>query len=240
VIVVIRDHKSLIQAHFARDHELESFLGKRRLATATELIHGLTELADLRYVEQKEPHGLAHAISCAQSVVGNDSFVVLLPDVIMVHHEPVTRQLIRAHEQHGGSVIAVREVEPQDIKRFGIVRVDGSTVPPSDKSVPVTGLVEKPSPDKAPSRLGVFGRYLLEPTIWDAIAQTDRDARGELQLTDALNLLCQANPLFGFCFEGQHYDAGDRMGYLKANVELSLRDPDLRQPILQYLSHRQN
>jgi UTP--glucose-1-phosphate uridylyltransferase len=99
--------------------------------------------------------------------------------------------------------------------------------------------VEKPSPSAAPSRLGVFGRYLLEPAIWDTIARTNPDARGEVQLTDALNLLCQTSPLFGFCFEGHHCDAGDLLGYLKANIELSLRDPQLRPSLLHYLSRLQ-
>jgi UTP--glucose-1-phosphate uridylyltransferase len=109
-------------------------------------------------------------------------------------------------------------------------------VPPPSSSIPLIGLVEKPAADKAPSRLGVFGRYLLEPVIWSAIAQTNADVSGEVQLTDALTLLCETEPLFGLCFEGQHYDAGDRIGYLKANIELSLQNPELRQPLLRHLS----
>jgi len=236
VILVVRDHKSLIQAHFARDRDLESFLGERRLSASIELIRNLAELADLRYVEQKNPLGLAHAISCARPLLGDEPFAVLLPDVIMVSGEPVISQLMRAREQHGGSVVAVREVEAQDVGRFGIVRTERSTMLPSGNSIPLIGLVEKPAPDKTPSRLGVFGRYLLEPVIWSAIGKTNADASGEVQLTDALNLLCGNAPLFGFCFEGLHYDAGDRIGYLKANIELSLQSSELRQPLLQHLS----
>ena len=138
----------------------------------------------------------------------------------MVSEKPATSQLMWAREQYGGSVVAVREVEPQDVGRFGIVRAEHS--PPRIGPIPLIGLVEKPAADKAPSRLGVFGRYLLEPVIWHVIAQTNTDLSGEVQLTDALNLLCETEPLFGFCFEGRHYDAGDRVGYLKANIELSL------------------
>ncbi len=224
VIVVVRDNKSLIRAHFARDPELESFLSERRLSASIELIRNLAELANLRYVEQENPHGLAHAISCARPIVGDEPFAVLLPDVIMVGEEPVTSQLLRARDQCVGSVVAVREVEPQDLGRFGIVRAEHS--PARIGPIPLTGLVEKPAADKAPSRLGVFGRYLLEPAIWPAIAQTNPDISGEVQLTGALNLLCETEPLFGFCFEGRHYDAGDRTGYLKANIELSLQSPD--------------
>jgi UTP--glucose-1-phosphate uridylyltransferase len=236
VILVVRDHKSLIHAHFARDHELESFLSERRLSASIELIRDPAELTDVRYVEQKNPLGLAHAISCARSLVGDEPFAVLLPDVIMVSNKPVASQLMRAREQCGGSVVAVREVKPLDVGRFGIIRAERSTVPPPSNSIPVIGLVEKPAADEAPSRLGVFGRYLLEPAIWSAIAQTNADASGEVQLTDALNLLCKTEPLFGFCFEGRHYDAGDRVGYLQANIELSLQSPELRQPLLQHLS----
>ncbi len=228
VILVIRNHKSLIQAHFTRDRELESFLENRQLKAAAELVCRLTELVDLRYVEQEKPLGLAYAIGCARSLVGAEPFVVLLPDVIMMNVEPVAGQLIRAHEQHGGSVVAIREVEPGELERHGIVQVERPTAHPFDTSVRVTGLVEKPSIENAPSRLGVFGRYLLEPTIWDAIAQTDPDARGEVQLTDALNLLCHKSPLYGLFFDGQHYDAGDRAGYLKANIELTLQDPSVQ------------
>ena len=239
VILVVRSRKSLIRAHFAPDPELESFLQKRHLTDAAELVHRLAQLVDLRFVEQEKPLGLAHAISCAHSLIGNEPFVVLLPDVIVASAEPATLQLIRAHRHGAGSVVAIREVEQQHVERHGIVRIERSTALPSTKSVRVTGLVEKPPATAAPSRLGVFGRYLLEPAIWDVIARTNPDARGEAQLTDALNLLCQTNLLSGLCFEGHHYDAGDPVGYLKANIELSLSDPHLRQPLLEYLSRLQ-
>jgi UTP--glucose-1-phosphate uridylyltransferase len=239
VILVVRSHKSPIQVHFTPDPELESLLQRRHLTDAVWLVRRMARLVELRFVEQEKPLGLAHAISCAHSLIGNEPFAVLLPDVIVTAAEPATLQLIHAHQRCGGSIVAVREVEQQDVERHGIVRIERSTALPSSKSVRVTGLVEKPSAAAAPSRLGVFGRYVLEPAIWDLIARTSPDARGEVQLTDALNLLCQTNLLSGLCFEGQHYDAGDPLGYLKANIELSLNDPHLRQPLLEYLSRLQ-
>jgi UTP--glucose-1-phosphate uridylyltransferase len=236
VVVVVRELKSLIQKHFARDHELDSFLNDRGMSTSANLLRDLAKIAKLQFVQQRRPLGLADAVLSARPFVGDDPFVVLLPDVIMVSREPVVRQLIGAHEETGGSVLAIREVEPQDVQRFGIVRVARSGTGSTKSSVRISGLVEKPSPERAPSRLGVFGRYLLEPSIWDAIAQTNPDPSGEVQLTDALNLLCQNELLFGVCFEGRHYDAGDRIGYLQANIELSLEDPRLREPLLNYLS----
>ena len=236
VILVVRKHKSLIQSHFDPDLALESFLRKRQLIASAEEIRRLTQLVDLRYVEQQHPLGLAHAICCARPLVGEESFAVLLPDVIMVSEQPVTLQLIRAHRTHGGTLVAIREVDRQEVERHGIVQVDGSAPCTYGSSVRAIGLVEKPSATEAPSRLGVFGRYLLEPQIWDAIAQTSPDPRSEVQLTDALNLLCKDNSVFGLCFEGQHFDAGDRLGFLKANIELSLADVCLREPLQAYLA----
>ena len=236
VVVVVREPESLIQTYFAPDHELESFLNDRGMSTSADLLRDLPKIAELQFVEQRRPLGLADAVLCARRFLGDDPFVVLLPDVIMVSREPVVRQLIGAYEETGGSVLAVRQVKPQDVQRFGIVRVAPTGTGSTKSSVRIRGLVEKPSPERAPSRLGVFGRYLLEPSIWDAIAQTNPDASGEVQLTDALNLLCQNELLFGVCFEGRHYDAGDRIGYLQANIELSLEDSRLREPLLHYLS----
>ena len=236
VILVVRNHKSLIQSYFDPDLALESFLRKRQLIASVEKIRRLTELVDLRYVEQQHPLGLAHAICCARPLVGEEPFVVLLPDVIMLSEQPVTQQLTSAHQSHGGTLVAIREVELQDVERHGIVQVDGFADCAHGSSVRATGLVEKPSVTETPSRLGVFGRYLLEPQIWDAIAQTIPDPRGEVQLTDALNLLCRDDSVFGLCFEGQHFDAGDPLGYLKANIELSLADVRLHQPLQTYLA----
>jgi UTP--glucose-1-phosphate uridylyltransferase len=235
VIVVVRSHKSLIQSHFASDPAFESFLKERQLASVED-IRQLTELVDLQFVEQEQPLGLAHAICCAKPLVGVGSFAVLLPDVIMVSDEPVIGQLIRAHQRHGGSVVAIRQVEPKEVERHGIIEAEPLTADPSSPPVQVTGLFEKPPPGKTRSRLGVFGRYVLEAPIWRAIGQTRPDSRGEVQLTDALNLLCKDNSLLGLCFQGQHYDAGDRLGYIKANIELSLADPRLRQPLIEYLA----
>jgi UTP--glucose-1-phosphate uridylyltransferase len=236
VVVVIRGPKSLIQAHFAPDHELESFLNHRGMSASANPPRDFSKIVKLQFVEQSRPLGLADAVLCARPFMGDDPFVVLLPDVIMVSREPVVRQLIGAHEETGGSILAVREVEPQDVQRFGIVRVGRTATGSIKRSVRITGLLEKPSPEQAPSRLGVFGRYLLESSIWNAIAQTRPGASGEVQLTDALNLLCQNELLFGVYFEGRHYDAGNRIGYLQANIELSLEDPRLREPLLHYLS----
>jgi|SRR6516225_2894970 len=234
VIIVVRHKRSLIQTHFARDRAFESFLRRRGLNESADLTRELSAIAKLKFVEQKKPRGLAHAVFCARPLLGDDPFVVLLPDVIMVSREPVVSQLICARKELGGNVIAARQVPPQDVGRFGILQIRPAEI--SKRSVRVTGLVEKPSVGQAPSQLGVFGRYVLEPSIWSTIAKTNPDANGEVQLTDALNLLCKDQSVFGLFFEGRHYDAGDRIGYLKANIELSLDNPCLAQPLRNYLS----
>jgi UTP--glucose-1-phosphate uridylyltransferase len=234
VVIVVRNHRSLIESHFAADPELDAFLRSRHQHAAADDLSRLSTLVRLEFVEQHQPRGLGDAIRCAKPFLANEPFVVLLPDVIIVSDEPVSAQLVRAHELHGGSFIAVRRVSLEDVKRHGIVKTDQSAS--SSAPLKIAGLVEKPSPESAPSRIGIFGRYLLESPIWDAIEKVSEDARGEIQLTDALNLYCQSSPLYGFSFVGDHYDAGDRLGNLKANVELSLRDSALRQSCLEYFA----
>ncbi|MGC1169881.1 MAG: sugar phosphate nucleotidyltransferase, partial [Candidatus Acidiferrales bacterium] len=162
IVVVTRSRKSVLQAHFRRDRELESFLEERQQVRAAELVRQFATLAELRYVEQKKPLGLADAISCARPVMREEPFVVLLPDVIIDSVQPATEQLIRAHERHGGSIVAIREIEPQEIERFGVVGFAEPKILPMQRSIRLTNLSEKPSLDNAPSRFGIFGRYLLE------------------------------------------------------------------------------
>jgi UTP--glucose-1-phosphate uridylyltransferase len=241
VVLVVRKHGALLQSYFAPDPELENFLRQRQLHEMEAELDSLRHLVNLEYIEQTQPLGLAHAICVARPLLGDQPFAVLLPDVIMVGEEPVTAQLIRACGADDATGIAVREVEPHQVQRHGIIKYDRTSFVSSSDCVPITGLVEKPSLASAPSRLGVFGRYVLAPSIWNAIDQTRADATGEVQLTDALDLLCRAReyPVRGVFFTGSHYDAGDRLGYLTANIELTLRDERLRQPCLDYLARLQ-
>jgi UTP--glucose-1-phosphate uridylyltransferase len=241
VVLVVRKHGALLQSYFSPDPELESFLRQRQLHEMEAELDSLRHLVNLEFIEQTQPLGLAHAICVARPLLGDQPFAVLLPDVIMVGDEPVTAQLMRACGADDATGIAIREVEPHHVQRHGIIKYDRTSFVPSSGCVPITGLVEKPSLASAPSRLGVFGRYILAPSIWKAIDQTRADPSGEVQLTDALDLLCRAGeyPVRGVFFSGNHYDAGDRLGYLTANIELTLRDERLRQPCLDYLARLQ-
>jgi UTP--glucose-1-phosphate uridylyltransferase len=238
VILVIRARPSLIESYLAFDSSLDKFLRDHGQEDLAAKIDCLRSMVRVEYVQQPEPRGLAHAICSARPLLGDEPFAVLLPDVIMVAAEPVTRQLIRVRETQGGSAIAVREVELADVCRHGIAAVERHSAR-SSHPLRITGLVEKPEIKDAPSRIGIFGRYVLEPSVWKSIGQTPTDAQGEVQLTDALNILSGQQVLCGVLFDGNHYDAGDRLGYLKANIELSLLDPALRQPTLEYLERLQ-
>ena len=235
IIIVVRDGNSLIQQHFCPDKTWEASLRTHGLIGSLHSLKTILERVNLCYVQQERPRGLADALSCARPLLENETFVVLLPDVIMISDDAVTKQLMRVHSELGGSVIAVREVTPEHVNRFGILKLQNPTEL-VDKPLPVVGLVEKPAQAQAPSHIGVFGRYLLQASIWDAIAQTRPDDRGEVQLTDALNILCQHANVFGSCFAGRHFDAGDRKGYLQANIELALRDPEQRESLVDYLT----
>ncbi|HVB54813.1 MAG TPA: UTP--glucose-1-phosphate uridylyltransferase [Candidatus Acidoferrales bacterium] len=231
IILVIGRRKRLLRKYFEPDPALERFLESRGHLAEASMIRQLPELARLRFVEQQKPLGIADAIRCARGLVGNDPFVVLLPDVIIRAAEPAAQQLIRAYSRQPGSIIAIREVELADIPRHGIVRAAGLADNGNPRLLRIASLVEKPPVEDAPSRFGVFGRYLLEPTIFEAINQTRPGVRGEIELTDALNLLCGDRAVSGCCFEGTHYDAGDPLGLLKASVEIAMEDSHL-QPLL--------
>lgn len=236
VIIVTRSDRSILESHFASDARLEEHLERCGQTAARDLIRQIGRLAEIVYVEQERPQGLAHAISCAQSLVKDEAFAVLLPDVIMRSEIPVTAQLLRAYEEHRGSIIAIREVELDAIERHGIVYPDENGPLSSNHIVQVGALVEKPAPHQATSRLGIFGRYILDPSIWNFVDESTSDLRGELQLTNALHLCCRQAPVYGYFFEGSCYDAGNPLGYLLANVEIALENPALRPSLLRYLS----
>jgi UTP--glucose-1-phosphate uridylyltransferase len=239
VIIITRRDSSILQSHFSCNPQLEAFLEKNQQAEVLDGIRRLARFAEILYVEQEKPLGLAHAIACAQPLVENEPFAVLLPDVIVRGEIPATRQLINAHAQHSGSIIAIREVASHEVERHGIVHPDQDAMQSSNHSVRVAALVEKPSPAQTTSRLGIFGRYILDPAIWKFIHQITHDQSGELHLTNALHLCCRERPVFGHLFEGSCYDAGNQLGYIVANIEIALEDPTLHHPLLQYLSQFQ-
>jgi UTP--glucose-1-phosphate uridylyltransferase len=234
VIIVTSSQKRAIEDHFDKSYELEVMLEERGDIEMLRQIRHISDLAQVAYVRQKEQLGLGHAVLMAKELVGHEPFAVILSDDVVVADPPCIGQLVRAYERTHASVVAVMEVPQEETRRYGVIATDG---PMADDSRlhRVTGLVEKPAPEQAPSNLAIIGRYVLTPKIFDKLEQTPKGAGGEIQLTDAINALMEEQEVYGYAFEGTRYDSGTTMGWLKASVELALQRPDLAAEFREYL-----
>jgi UTP--glucose-1-phosphate uridylyltransferase len=232
VLLVTGRGKRALEDHFDRAPELERALeakgDDRRLALVREPVN----LADVHFVRQGEPRGLGHAVLCAAAHVGNAPFAVLLGDDLIDDRDPLLATMIKVQQERGGSVVALMEVEPEQVRLYGCAAVDGE---PENDVVRVTGLVEKPEPSEAPSNLAVIGRYVLSPRIFDELRDTEPGRGNEIQLTDAIARLIPHEPLHGVVFRGRRYDTGDRADYLKAVVRLAVERPDIGPEFLAWL-----
>ncbi len=216
--IIISRGKSAIEDHFDKSPELERFLEEKGKQELLEEIRRISGLAEFCYIRQKEALGLGHAILMAEGYVGDEPFAVLLPDDIFVCEKPCIRQLIDVYSEFNASVIVLGRTDEEGTKKYGIIKPRQIT----ERVFQVEDLVEKPGPDRAFSDLAVIGRYVFTPNIFDAIKQTEPDARGEIQITDAIKLLLETQPVYGYLFEGKRYDAGDKMGFIQATLELAL------------------
>jgi UTP--glucose-1-phosphate uridylyltransferase len=230
VIVVLRKGKEMLLEHLRREWERDS----NRLGDETRSAR-IRPMPGIAVVWQDEPLGLAHAVGCARSLVESEPFAVLLPDVLVDSEMACTAQLSRCYEQHGGCVMATGLVKACDIHRFGILEIEAHA-DLGEKVLKVAALSERPSTAKASSAFGIFGRYILSPDIFECIDQVKPGFRGEVQLTDALALYSRSGSVFGFLFDGKHYDAGDPLGYLQANLEYAMKDPALAPQLRRYLN----
>ena len=235
VIIVTSSQKRAIEDHFDLNYELERLLEEKGEIEKLRQVRAISDLAQIAYVRQKEQLGLGHAVLMAKDLIGHEPFAVLLPDDVVVGDRPAIGQLIHAYQQTHGSVLAVAEVPPEETSRYGIV----GTRAPADTTDPrlhqVTMVVEKPERGTAPSNLAIIGRYVLTPKIFDKLEQTQRGAGGEIQLTDAIEALMAEQSVFAYEFEGDRYDAGTTMGWLKATVELALARPELASELRTHL-----
>jgi UTP--glucose-1-phosphate uridylyltransferase len=224
IIIVIASGRSAIEDHFDSNPTLERWLEDRGDIKMLRAVRRISEIGTIAFVHQKEQLGLGHAVLMAKELVGEEPFAVLLSDDVMLNRggKGVTAQLIETYQAHRGSVIALQRVPRGDVSRYGIVAPRHQEGP----LVEIEDLVEKPSPDDAPSDLAVLGRYVLTPKIFDVLESTPRGAGGEIQLTDAITTLSHEQPVFGFQFEGIRHDAGTRLGWLKATVALALESDD--------------
>ena len=237
VIIVISESKHALGQHFSRDVALENLLRSKGKHEDAELVRRLAELGEIHTVCQRAPLGLADAIRTALPLLGDEPFAVILPDALIDSQTPCIRQLMDCHEQHPGCIVATRMVDAADVGRFGmldVVPMDGWQC--DGRTLRVMSLSERPQAVATTSHYGIFGRYLLEHEIFSAIERTKPGFAGELQLTDALQIYCASSPLYAYQFEGQHYDAGDQLGFLQANLAHGLKDPYLAQPLREYLA----
>ncbi len=223
--------KRAIEDHFDASVELEFYLQERGKWEELAQIKTISDLASVAYIRQKEPLGLGHAILCAQPIVGDEPFAVFLGDDIIVADPPCISQLLTVHQRYGEPVLAVERVPTHQLSLYGVIR--GSPV--SENVYLVEDLVEKPAPEAAPSDLAIIGRYVLTPDIFPILAKTPPDHRGEIQITDALRRLRERRPIYAVRFTGRRFDTGDRLGFLKATVEMALARPDLAQAFRAYL-----
>jgi UTP--glucose-1-phosphate uridylyltransferase len=236
IIIVTGRGKNAIEDHFDSSPELERFLevhGKEDLAG---LVRSIGNMVSFSYTRQKEPLGLGHAVLAARELVGDEPFAVLLGDVIVPGPRPATKQIIEVYEETGIGAIAVEKVPQEKTNLYGII--DGIAEGSSrwGKSLlKIREMVEKPKPSEAPSNLAVTGRYVLPPETFEFLAQTKPGKGGEIQLTDALRALAKEQGLFGLIYEGQSYDAGDKLGFLMATVEFALKNPEFGDDFRNYL-----
>ena len=237
VILVLSRSKSLVAEYFRRDVTLEQTLMRRGHDHDAALVHHLSELADIRVVWQEAPLGLADAIRTARPLLADEPFAVILPDAIIDSNVPCIRQLMQCYESYVGCVVGTQAVDPSETDRFGILDIRSFPDPGcGGRALRVTSLTERPQEKSACSRYGIFGRYILEPEIFDSIEQTGPGFADELQLTDALLVYSRRLPLYAYRFEGTHYDAGSQRGYLQACLSFALKDPELAGPLREYLS----
>lgn len=231
ILIITGRNKRAIEDHFDHSVELELILEQKGDAGHLEEIRKISELADIHYVRQKEAKGLGHAIYCGRKFVGHEPFAVLLGDDIVVNPEPCLKQLINIYDQVGGNIIGIRSVPKEQIGNYGVVA--SKVVSPSIHQI--TDLVEKPSPEEAPSTFAIMGRYILQPEIFDILETTPPGRGGEIQLTDALKELLNHQSITGYEFQGTRYDVGDKLGFLIATVETALTREDLAEDFSKYL-----
>ncbi len=231
IIVITGRGKRAIEDHFDRSFELEENLKGSGKAQVLSEIRRISNLANFCYVRQSEALGLGHAVLCAQHLIGDEPFTVLLGDEIIDTPTPALAQLIHVFKKRKGAVLGVQEVLRSEVSRYGII-APRRLAPGLYR---VEDLVEKPAPADAPSRYAVIGRYVLPPEIFPILRKTQPGKNGEIQLTDALRQLAKQSPMFAYEVQGQRHDAGDKLGFLIATVEFALKNPSLGPPFSDYL-----
>ncbi|EJP0952114.1 TPA: UTP--glucose-1-phosphate uridylyltransferase GalU [Staphylococcus aureus] len=231
IIIVTGRHKRAIEDHFDSQKELEMVLKEKGKSELLEKVQYSTELANIFYVRQKEQKGLGHAISSARQFIGNEPFAVLLGDDIVESEVPAVKQLIDVYEETGHSVIGVQEVPEADTHRYGII----DPLTKNGRQYEVKKFVEKPAQGTAPSNLAIMGRYVLTPEIFDYLKTQKEGAGNEIQLTDAIERMNNDNQVYAYDFEGERYDVGEKLGFVKTTIEYALKDDGMREELTRFI-----
>ncbi len=223
-IFVTGRHKNMLEEHFDYQPELEATLEARgKDAMIKKVRDSEMPAGKLFLTRQPKPLGLGHAIWCASKLIGDEPFAILLPDDIVNYETGCLAQMISAYNEHGGNVVAVKDVPRQETSKYGILDIDKD----NGDTVSIKGLVEKPDPEDAPSTLSIIGRYILQPEVFDYLSAFEKGAGNEIQLTDAMAKLLGKQAFHGLRFEGDHFDCGSRLGFIAANLAYGLKDPEI-------------
>lgn len=231
ILIVTGKGKRAIEDHFDRNPELERLLDNKNEKWLAREVRRLADMANIHFIRQKEPKGLGDAVLCARYHVGDEPFAVLLGDTIIESDAPAVRQLIERHHEYGHTIIGVETVPKEKVSRYGVV--GGRRI--RDDILQVTTLVEKPSIEESPSALAIAGRYILTPAIFDILESLPKGRNDEVQLTDALRTLLNTQPVYSLTIKGKRYDIGDKLDYLKTQVEYGLKRQDFGQAFLEFL-----
>ena len=231
VLIITSKNKQEIEDHFDRDLELEMVLKEKEKYDIKKEVDRISNMIDIHYVRQKEQKGLGHAISCAETFVGNDPFAVILGDDLVVSKKPAIGQLMEVYEKKEAPILGVQDVPEKDVDKYGIVKYKEK----QEKSYLLEDMIEKPAVKEAPSNLAILGRYVITPDIFPIIENTPRGKGGEIQLTDALKTLSQKRNMYAHNFDGERYDVGNKMGFLRATVEFALNREEFATEFEEYL-----
>lgn len=231
VIIVTSKGKNSIEDYFDYNRELEIFLEEKGNFEALREVQRISNLIKIFYVRQKIPMGLGHAVLMAKEIVKDEPFAVVLADDVIDSEVPCIKQLINIYERFQSTVLALERVPVEETKSYGIIK--GKQI--SERLFEIEDMVEKPDPSSAPSNIAIIGRYILTPKIFDTIERTPPGAKGEIQLTDAIRALLPEEKVYGYLFEGKRYDAGDKFGFIKATIELSLKREDIGEKVKEFI-----
>ena len=235
IIIITGRGKQAIEDHFDVSYELEKMLEEKKKTDLLQIVRQISDMIHVAYVRQKEALGLGHAVLTAKELVGPEPFAVLLADDVIDAPTPCLKQMMNVFEQTQSSVIATQIVEGDAISAYGVLKVKPADGRFGGRLFEVEDMVEKPKLQDAPSNLAIIGRYILTPTIFETLSQTQFGTGNELQLTDGMRLLLKREKMYAFVYEGKRHDTGDKLGFLKATVEFALKRKDLGDPLREYL-----